>query len=77
MGVQGAKPPEADKFLHVKGVFSLALDNEHMKIYVKKIQTGVAHARRAIAKSSFVCIESNGRHTYDKLAKVVYYYIEK
>jgi hypothetical protein len=23
LGVQGAKPPEADEFLHVKGVFSL------------------------------------------------------
>jgi hypothetical protein len=59
VGVQGTKPPEADEFLHVKGVFSLIYDNEHTKKYVKISQTGVgggAHARRAGAKSAFDCI---------------------
>jgi hypothetical protein len=31
MRVQGAKPPEADEFLHVKGVFSLIYDNEGIR----------------------------------------------
>jgi hypothetical protein len=36
VGVQGAKPLEADEFLRVKGVFSLSYDNEHIRKYVKK-----------------------------------------
>jgi hypothetical protein len=32
VGVQGAKPPEADKFLHVKGVFSFISINERIKM---------------------------------------------
>jgi hypothetical protein len=40
VGVQEAKPPEADEFLHVKGVFSLIQDNEHIKKMGKKFQTG-------------------------------------
>jgi hypothetical protein len=31
MGVQGAKPPEADKFLNVKDVFYLIQNYEHIK----------------------------------------------
>jgi hypothetical protein len=41
VGVQGAKPPEADELLRVKGVFSLIYDNEHInKICKKKFQRG-------------------------------------
>jgi hypothetical protein len=36
VGVQGAKPPEADEFLHVKGIFSLIQDNERNKKMGKK-----------------------------------------
>jgi hypothetical protein len=34
VGVQGAKPLEADEFLRAKGVFSLSYDNEHIRKYV-------------------------------------------
>jgi hypothetical protein len=46
VGVQGAKPPEGDEFLRVKGVFSLIYDNEHIKKYVKNFQTGVGGGAR-------------------------------
>jgi hypothetical protein len=34
------KPPEADKFLRVKGVFSLIYDNEHIKKICKNFSNG-------------------------------------
>jgi hypothetical protein len=49
-GGPGAKPPEADEFLRVKGVFSSIYNNEHMKKYVKNFQTG---GRMPGAKSAF------------------------